>query len=573
MCGDPVTVTKVKMMPQNVYSKDEVDALLAPILATQADHESRIAALEGGAPPPPPPPPSGDLGDFYTVASGETLTINSTVTVGTLTVEGTLILQDGAEIVIKDIPSTDPDKLEVGVIVQNGGVLRYLGDTTIPPDSTNLIRAAKIRSANPTGNRGHLMVHMGGMLDIGGLAIVDLGRTTLAVFDDVANHIGRYACHLHMLGNTTSRIEGCAIYDTVPASQHRYGVTIHGTNNAIVKNNIIVNKAGAGIFTEDGTEQGNVIEGNVAEDVQGDTGNWDSATPPTRPDNRGVFMESGAFAGYGFAFRGPKNIVRNNVARRCKVGFIYYQMWSPTRNDPIAEFSGNLSDQCFNGLETWFIGGMGFDFTQTQRSTFTGFTARNLLNYGVFSYDQHLVTYDNFTLEGCSIYQADYMQNGFILQNSTFTGNASFIASTVTVGELLIDNCDFNGGNIVCPTLWSSGSGSGIPPRRVRVKNCLLANGSKLQLGETLVGGSRNWIQLDEVLVEDFQRVLGDSFRAYANEQDAGFILPQSSGSNVGSPDAGLTNQQNWGTYGIAWAGAVTPGDATTRVEVVGKVK
>jgi hypothetical protein len=37
-----------------------------------------------------------------------------------------------------------------------------------------------------------------------------------------------------------------------------------------------------------------------------------------------------------------------------------------------------------------------------------------------------------------------------------------------------------------------------------------------------------------------------------------------SSGPLIGSPEAGLTNAQNWTKYGIAIAGAVAPGSATT---------
>jgi hypothetical protein len=40
----------------------------------------------------------------------------------------------------------------------------------------------------------------------------------------------------------------------------------------------------------------------------------------------------------------------------------------------------------------------------------------------------------------------------------------------------------------------------------------------------------------------------------------------------VGSPQAGLTNQQLWDAYGIAVAGAVAPSSATTRNGIGGLV-
>jgi hypothetical protein len=75
--------------------------------------------------------------------------------------------------------------------------------------------------------------------------------------------------------------------------------------------------------------------------------------------------------------------------------------------------------------------------------------------------------------------------------------------------------------------------------------------------------------------------VAGDDFQVYYREQDASFVLPATDPSalggrgpaTVGSPEAGLTNAQNWARYGIAMAGAIAPPGATaSRPEINGLV-
>ena len=66
-------------------------------------------------------------------------------------------------------------------------------------------------------------------------------------------------------------------------------------------------------------------------------------------------------------------------------------------------------------------------------------------------------------------------------------------------------------------------------------------------------------ILLDEILVYDYNGVSGDDFQVFYLEQAPDFIVPQSANRFIGSPEAGLTNQQNWDTYGIAISGAVAP--------------
>ena len=88
--------------------------------------------------------------------------------------------------------------------------------------------------------------------------------------------------------------------------------------------------------------------------------------------------------------------------------------------------------------------------------------------------------------------------------------------------------------------------------------------------------------QRSVVKVYNYNQVAGDNFQVYYREQDANFVMPQTSSSllfgrtaegTIGSPVYGQTNQYNWATYGIAVAGGLLPpGAAASREEINGLV-
>ena len=80
------------------------------------------------------------------------------------------------------------------------------------------------------------------------------------------------------------------------------------------------------------------------------------------------------------------------------------------------------------------------------------------------------------------------------------------------------------------------------------------------------IRGLVNLTTLDQVFVYNYDGVAGDNFQVYYTEQAASYVMPQTGSMNglIASPVSGLTNQQNWTTYGIAIAGAVAPSNATT---------
>jgi hypothetical protein len=81
-----------------------------------------------------------------------------------------------------------------------------------------------------------------------------------------------------------------------------------------------------------------------------------------------------------------------------------------------------------------------------------------------------------------------------------------------------------------------------------------------------------NVIQTDQVFVYDYNGISGDNFQVFFTQQAANYIVPQT-GAILGSPVAGLTNQQAWAEYGIAIAGAVAPSSATTKAGIDGLIE
>src|SRR5678815_6117591 len=147
-----------------------------------------------------------------------------------------------------------------------------------------------------------------GVMQLDGVEFRDFGRTTNAPLS-ATNPIARYAVHFHLCGDggSQSRVENCFIHDTATKSKWRFGIVIHGTNGVTVRNNKISNKCGSGIYLEDGTETGNIIEGNIIEDIYDRSLN-DWQPFPARPD-----AVEGGMAGNGVYLKHPANRVRGNT--------------------------------------------------------------------------------------------------------------------------------------------------------------------------------------------------------------------------------------------------------------------
>jgi hypothetical protein len=122
--------------------------------------------------------------------------------------------------------------------------------------------------------------------------------------------LARYAFHWHQLSYSGTQTLADAtgqyfINSTINSSANR-GVVVHGTNGVLVKNNIIYDIRGHGIFTEDAVERRNTFDHNLVLYVR-------NSTQPLKIHEAAVERGSS-----GFWISNPDNIVINNVAADCR---------------------------------------------------------------------------------------------------------------------------------------------------------------------------------------------------------------------------------------------------------------
>lgn len=103
-----------------------------------------------------------------------------------------------------------------------------------------------------TGFGGHIIIANGGKGFVEGVELYKMGQT---------NVLGRYPMHFHVLGNDCP---GCYFrYSSVHQSFYRC-ISIHGTNNISVTENVAYDITGFCYYLEDGVEEDNTISFNLA---------------------------------------------------------------------------------------------------------------------------------------------------------------------------------------------------------------------------------------------------------------------------------------------------------------------
>ena len=129
---------------------------------------------------------------------------------------------------------------------------KHLGEGDFRGEVANLSRNVVVESAAPDGVRGHTMYHRGSAGAISFAEFRHLGKEGV---------LGRYSLHFHLVGNTMrgSYVTGASIWDS-----HNRWLTIHGTNDLVVRDNVGYQSVGHGFYLEDGTEVQNVLDRNLA---------------------------------------------------------------------------------------------------------------------------------------------------------------------------------------------------------------------------------------------------------------------------------------------------------------------
>ena len=179
----------------------------------------------------------------------------------------------------------------------------------LSPHVACLTRSVVLRSENPEGVRGHVQLFGSAQVSIRYAEFRDLGRTKPGPLNE-ANRIGRYSIHAHHLTGRPGGIGGhqYIIEGNSVVGGLKWGLTIHASHYGLVRGNVVYDVDGAGIATENGSEIGNVFEGNFVAKING----TDAKVKPWNglgEQNEGDLGDQGD----GFWFAGPMNTVRGNV--------------------------------------------------------------------------------------------------------------------------------------------------------------------------------------------------------------------------------------------------------------------
>jgi hypothetical protein len=206
------------------------------------------------------------------------------------------------------------------------------GVVVLRPRVANLTRNIVIRSENPSGTRGHTadVGHMA-TWDIRYNRLIGLGRTGLTPLNDTVlpNHIGtnqrgKYAEHHHHALSVPTSADVGNVYIGDPAI--KWGLVVHGTSDSLVERNVAIDFPGAGFITEDGYEVRNVFRNNLAAYSIGNA-----------VESQGnVTLGCPGCEGTGFWFRGVMNTFEGNEAWNNLTGMNLLNQQQPPGQYPSA---------------------------------------------------------------------------------------------------------------------------------------------------------------------------------------------------------------------------------------------
>ncbi len=339
-----------------------------------------------------------------------------------------------------------------------------------------LTRNIRIRASDDAEQSyfgGHIMAMAGSTVQVSGVELSRMGQHL---------HLARYPMHWHLVGDGAGQyIQNSSIHDTYSRC-----VTVHGTNNARIENNVTYNTVGHCFFLEDAVETGNQFIHNLAIQTKC------HPTLPCVPTNLGP-AGSGGGPGSGaagqaskdvlipsdntassFWVTNPDNIYRDNVAAGSdEVGFWFALPEHPTganegkegtenvwpRRTAVREFSGNTAHSNFDGFMfdrgpkpdgTFSVGGSNYHFAFTdpadpnsapKGSVFDSFTSYKNRHGGVWGRGElhlfrNLRVADNavgFTHAASAVGRAPYTSR---VEDSLFVGESDNIGNPRTPQDI-----------------------------------------------------------------------------------------------------------------------------------------
>jgi hypothetical protein len=494
------------------------------------------------------------------------------------------------------------------------------------PHVANLTRNVIFKSENPDPEhaRGHVMFHGRCDVDIRYYRFDSLGRTKwTASVAPGTNQKGRYAQHWHHpVGPKQTPASGYqfvtigGVIEDRAIEPRKWGIVIHDGHFGLIRQNICYRNGGANLYTEQGNESFNVIEGNLFARSVGTNGRGDAHYNGGNP----------GLEGCGAWLSGMNNYVRNNIAVNAEA-FLYgiyngdfpetggghagalipdFQGADPDKNGhapeggniPILEFKNNEGYGCDIGLAPWFTGAVYTSVEKIAPSVIEGYKSWNVKR-GTFCYPTNnlkflkcsfRVSFDQlrYPIGSYGILPVDYLQRGQVVEGCEFLGTRIGVGVPSKVGDLrdpssaseglyLIKDCTFQClADVLEYTFTAVTGGSDVQaPRKVIIDNPTFLP-IKSDTGEaTRVHYSwswfadndsypnLSWVQLDQTFLLNYG---GRDYQIWADQQAGDFITPQSFGPNVGSPDAGKTNAQNFADHGVCVRGEIMPTTGIVRM-------
>jgi hypothetical protein len=452
------------------------------------------------------------------------------------------------------------------------GRLRFL------PHVGNVSRNVIVRSENPQGTRGHTMFVSHASVDIRYVQFSDLGRTQNGVLSSAdfnsdglpvrvgSNQIGRYALHFHHdFGPKETPANGYqfTVIGNAIDSARKWGITVHRSHFGLVQDNVVYNTGGAGIVTEDGTESFNVFDHNLS---------MRSAASGRVAMNTGYGAGDPGGEGAGFWFRGPNNVIRNNVAANCDefgfglapapLGIVRTPAFKgadtskateskdlDTRDAAVLEFSNN---EAYGAMQA----GVAFSWS----GTISNFAVWHASRHGVTGTPTDTLTVDRITARGdpsmladplekpVGLWFGDYRAANIVVSNADVEGvrigvSSPFFYSQTTgataarrqSGSILIDNGSFRTHiGVTVATAYAVNASAGIPLKKAVVRSTVFeplkgqATGTDspetISMNYGIVPGDPE--PRDPILVYDYNKQPGKNFKVYYSNQAPRTVAP-----------------------------------------------
>jgi hypothetical protein len=381
---------------------------------------------------------------------------------------------------IINISDVSPDGLSVsltrGLTFDHPGARDGGGELDILPHVTNLTRNITLRSENSRGTRGYTFYTGRADVDMSYVQLSGLGRSTIDSWNNTtydgsgnvtsvgSNQQGRYSVSLrHLVGPVGGQengyqytLVGNSIFCPVNPMTFRWGIALFESDYGRIADNVLYNWRGGGIVAEDASSSYNVIEKNSIVRIKGA-----SRFREERADDRG--WGDLAHEGSGLWFRGPNNIVRDNVVADSTYGFTYFifgmsevnvpsfqgadtavagqRRVQDMMNTPLLQFEGNETYGGITqiGLTIWSLGTNGNNlYADARESVIKDFTAWHNYYRGYFGYQSNRLTFDGYVFRGDwsllrwhnagadALNSGDYKQNDFNIINSDIQGARIF---------------------------------------------------------------------------------------------------------------------------------------------------